>query len=291
MHVFDPQTVYAFVLVAELRSFTKAARVLNSTQSAISGKLKRLEEKLGQRLLERTPRAIRLSAAGELFLGPARELVAAHQRAAKALMPENQRLTLGVSHHLIGPDMPLLLQAFSQVKPNCIFSLQTGSTRDLLDRYDNGLLDAVIVLRHEESHRDGEIIGTARFIWISAKSHAPAQNEPLALVTQPSPCNIRAITLDALEKTGRVWREAFIGTGAIIIGAAVAANIGVGVVASGAMPEGTQDIGKQLGLPVLPSRDIILHSRITNSHAKSILDLLIRNFKSQASFARQLKAQ
>ncbi|MFC7738526.1 LysR family transcriptional regulator [Roseomonas sp. GCM10028921] len=84
MRPLDPEAVEAFVLVANLRSFTRAAGVLNTTQAAVSLRLRRLEERLGQRLLDRTPRQVRLSAAGERFLGPARDLVAAGRRASSS---------------------------------------------------------------------------------------------------------------------------------------------------------------------------------------------------------------
>ncbi len=46
MRALDLEAVQAFVLVADLRSFTRAADILDTTQSAISLKLKRLEERL-----------------------------------------------------------------------------------------------------------------------------------------------------------------------------------------------------------------------------------------------------
>ncbi|MFP4905337.1 LysR family transcriptional regulator, partial [Paraburkholderia sp. BR14261] len=73
MKPLDLDAVRAFVLVAELRSFTRAADALDTTQSAVSLKLKRLEAHLGKQLLERTPRVVRLSADGLTFLAAARD--------------------------------------------------------------------------------------------------------------------------------------------------------------------------------------------------------------------------
>ncbi|BCH29431.1 hypothetical protein MesoLjLc_13610 [Mesorhizobium sp. L-8-10] len=67
----DIDTVRAFVLVADLRSFTRAAEAMETSQAAVSLKLKRLEERLDCRLLERTPRQVRLSGHGGVFLGRA----------------------------------------------------------------------------------------------------------------------------------------------------------------------------------------------------------------------------
>ena len=80
----DIPTVQAFLLVAELHSFTRSAEALGETQAAVSMKLQRLEALLGKRLVERSPRAVRLTADGSAFLEPARALIAAHDRAFRA---------------------------------------------------------------------------------------------------------------------------------------------------------------------------------------------------------------
>lgn len=79
----DLAAVEAFLLVAELHSFTRAADVLGVTQAGVSLQLRRLEAQLGQRLLDRTPRHVRLSAQGEAFLPHARDLLASQQTASR----------------------------------------------------------------------------------------------------------------------------------------------------------------------------------------------------------------
>src|SRR3954453_22753898 len=99
MKALDIEAVQAFVMIADLSSFTRAAEALATTQSAISLKISRLERGLGRRLLDRTPRHVRLSADGQAFLPAARNLVAAHQGALGAFTAEHRRLTVGISHH------------------------------------------------------------------------------------------------------------------------------------------------------------------------------------------------
>ena len=81
----DIATVQAFLLVADLQSFTRAAEALGTTQAAVSLKLQRLETLLRKRLVERSPRAVRLTADGAAFLDRARALMEAHDRARRAL--------------------------------------------------------------------------------------------------------------------------------------------------------------------------------------------------------------
>src|ERR1700716_1523653 len=88
----DLDAVQAFVRIAELGSFTRAAEAMRTTQAGVSLKLKRLEERLGCRLIERTPRYVQLSARGAAFLEHARELFAVHGRALAVFDGTRQRL-------------------------------------------------------------------------------------------------------------------------------------------------------------------------------------------------------
>src|SRR3954466_11442849 len=90
----DLDAVQAFVHVAELDSFTRAAEAMRTTQSAVSLKLKRLERRLGCRLIERTPRHVQLSAQGAVFLDHARQLLEVHER-APTFAAARQRLAIG----------------------------------------------------------------------------------------------------------------------------------------------------------------------------------------------------
>src|SRR5918994_6921748 len=104
----DLDAVQAFIRIAELGSFTRAAEAMRTTQGAVSLKLKRLEKRLGCRLVERTPRHVQLSARGAAFLEHARELLEVQDRALAVLARARQRLTIGISDHVAGQDLPAL---------------------------------------------------------------------------------------------------------------------------------------------------------------------------------------
>lgn len=276
----DPEAIETFVLAADLRSFTKAAAALNTTQAAVSLRLKRLEAQIGQRLLERTPRRIGLTAAGERFLGPARDILAAHSRATEALMQESVSLSLGVTHHLVGPELTRAIQAAGQPGGGVTLSLRTGLSRGLLEMFDAGELDAVIVLRHDASRRDGEILAQARFGWFSAPAFTPFQGEPLPLAVQRQPCNLRMMAVDALAAAGLPWREAFVGEGAASVAAAASAGLGLAPLAHCAAPAGLVEVGARFKLPPLPARPIILHSAVSRPRAAALLNGMAAVFRS-----------
>src|SRR5271155_209737 len=108
MKALDIEAVQAFVLTADLKSFTRAAEAMETTQSAVSLKIKRLEADLGRRLVDRTPRLVRPAAGGNAFLSPARNLVAAHRSAIGSFAAAQRRLVVGISHHVVGAELPIL---------------------------------------------------------------------------------------------------------------------------------------------------------------------------------------
>src|SRR5262247_3941047 len=118
MKTLDVEAVQAFFLTADLKSFTRAAEAMDTTQSAVSLKIKRLEDGLGQRLLERTPRLVRLAAEGTSFLGPARALVEAHQGALASFAVTPRRLVVGISDHIVGAELPIVLKRMNAMEPS-----------------------------------------------------------------------------------------------------------------------------------------------------------------------------
>ena len=86
------RTIQTFLHVAELHSFSQAAREQGYSQSAVSAQIAQLEAELGTPLLDRVGKTVRLTEAGETFLGYARTLLATAQQAQAALQPTQQVL-------------------------------------------------------------------------------------------------------------------------------------------------------------------------------------------------------
>lgn len=280
MKALDLDAVKAFVLTAELQSFTRAAEALDSTQSAISLKLRRLEDQLGRRLLERTPRQVRLSAEGAAFMEAARELVGAHERAIASFEVKQRRLVIGISHQLVGSELPGLLLWMNEHDPHLVIELRVAGSNDVLKAYDDGVLDAALVLQSEDRRRNGEVLFAESFAWIAAAHWQPRAGQPLPLSTQGETCSIRAAAVRALDSAGIAWTEVFIGKGAAVVGAAAAIGLAVAVLPRRAAPSGTIDIGQALSLPPLPTHEVVLYSALHDSRSRSALHTLGMAFKN-----------
>ncbi|MCJ2094310.1 LysR family transcriptional regulator, partial [Methylobacterium sp. J-072] len=193
----DVDAVRTFVTVADHRSFTRAAEALGVTQGAVSVKLRRLEDRLGQRLIERTPRQVRLSAQGEIFIGAAREFLAAHERAVAGLAEPRRRFRLGIAAHVMGPEVPGLLARLKSLDPALAIEVLLDNARPLLDGFEAGTLDAPII-RSDDDRRDGEILGPEHFGWFAAPHFEHRAGEKLRLAATSPCCSVRDVAIQLL---------------------------------------------------------------------------------------------
>ena len=275
----DLDAVEAFTRIAEMGSFTLAADAMRTTQAAVSLKLKRLEERLGCRLIERTPRHVQLSASGDAFLEHARELLSAHDRALAALTRVRQRLALGLSDHVAGPELPALIARMNAQDPQLLIEIRIGSSGDLLQAYDRRELDAIVVRLHA-GRSDGKLVAEEQLGWFAAPHWQHRSGEPLALATLALPCGVRALSTRLLDDAGVRWTEAFVGGGVAAVAAAVMAGLGVAALAPRMLPFGAVEVGARLGLPELPRLPVLLHTRLRNSRARDALAALSAAFRS-----------
>ncbi|ADG88515.1 LysR family transcriptional regulator [Thermobispora bispora] len=111
----------AFVAVAEELHFGRAARRLQMAQPPLSQQIRQLERELGVQLFERNTRSVRLTSAGEAFLGPARKVLEDLDLAARAARAagrgEYGRVTIGFAGASSHNTLPLLTRAVRAAHP------------------------------------------------------------------------------------------------------------------------------------------------------------------------------
>ncbi|WP_420971048.1 LysR family transcriptional regulator [Bradyrhizobium sp. B120] len=278
MTTLDVDAVKAFVTIAELQSFTRAAAALGTTQGAISVKLKRLEDRVGQKLVERTPRLVRLSAQGAVFLESARAFLAAHDRAVAGLSSARRRFSLGIATHVGAPELPTLLARLNAHDPALTIEVRLDDARDLLSAFDRGAIDAVIVFR-EDDRRDGDVLGPDHFGWFATPDFVHRAGEPFRLAASSPSCGILNTATHALDAAGLTWTETFLGCGAFAVAEAVAAGLAISVFSCRVAPPGTIEVSRKFGLPALPPSEIMLLSTLSDSRSRAALKTLASAFR------------
>lgn len=145
----DFKQLQAFVTVADLGSFTRAASVLRVAQPALSRQVRALEVELRQPLFERNGRGVTLTAAGQRLLGHGRGILQQLERARLDL--EEQRgaasglLSIGlppsVSRTLTAP----LVEAFRSHFPRATLTVVEGLSTYVLEWLAQGRIDCAVV--------------------------------------------------------------------------------------------------------------------------------------------------
>lgn len=278
----DIDAVRAFALVADLSSFTRAAQAEGTTQSAVSLKLKRLETRLGLRLVERTPRSVRLTGDGASFLVRARELLSAHDRALAGGEAPERRLTIGFSDHAAGLDLAPLIARVGAVDAGLHLDVRIGIWSHIADAFDAGALDAAVI-RRDKGRRGGEPLVEDTFGWFASPDFRHRPGDKLKLAMLAAPCSVRAQSIRILDKAGVSWIEAFTGGGVAAVAAAVTAGLAVAPLAARVAPAGTLDVGPALGLPELGRSTIVLLSHVSDPRARAALRTLAATFRGVAA--------
>jgi DNA-binding transcriptional LysR family regulator len=213
-----------------------------------------------------------------------RALMQAHDRALSGETPARQQLSLGISDHAAGPELVPLLERLHAMSSQLALSVTIGFSREMLDAYDAGELDAVVV-RQEGSRRGGEKLTEDAFGWFSAKRLAWRRGETLPLATLAPPCGVRALAVRALDKAGIAWTESFVGGGVTAVVAAALAGLAVAPLARRIAPPGLVDFGPAEGLPRLSSSKVMLHSKVSDPAKRAALRTLAATFKSVVASA------
>jgi len=256
-----------FVTVVDLDGFNRAARQLHKTQSTVSQHIHRLEQELGCALFEARGRKRRLTAAGERFVGHARQLLRMQEAAVAAAADSaiGGEVRLGVAQGLSEGPFPELLAQFARTYPRVRLHVHTGFARDLTAGFERGDYDLILTVRHAGAG-GGRVLGQARLAWIGAEGAAGGMSwdgaTPLPLATFPPPCTFRQVAVDALNGAGIPWRVAYTTTSLPGLMAAVKSGLGVTARPEHALIPGTAIIAPPGPLPPLPPVDVVLrHAR------------------------------
>lgn len=258
MRHIDPVLLRAFLAVAETGGMTSAARQLNLTQAAVSQQIRRLEEQLGRRLLERG-RAMRLTAEGERLLPRAQRLIALNDEVL-ALMttPEHEgEVRLGVPHDIVTGFLPPVLKSFDRAWPRVQVALEVGTTHTLRQALERGTVDLTLGTERAPAP-EAETISYATLIWVGARGGQAHLRDPLPVALGQETCAFRRPVVEALGAAARDWRSVCSSTSWDVLCATVEADLGIMPVLAPTVPPRLEPIASG-ALPSLPVFQITLY--------------------------------
>jgi DNA-binding transcriptional LysR family regulator len=256
----DIDLLRCFATVAEQGGFTAAGTVLGLTQSAVSLKIKRLEDLIRKRVFERTSRRMSLTPEGEVLLVYARRLLSLNDEAVRRMIapPVRGHLRLGVADHFVPQHLAPILARFARTYPDVQLEVEVGRSHELRTACERGQLDLVIGKR-----RDGETSGVAiwteTLAWTGARANGPAtesgRNAPLPLAMLPPGCMFRDRALATLSRANIPHEIVY--TSASLLGVIAAAEAGFAITVLGRSTL-TPALREVSGLPPLGSAEMAI---------------------------------
>jgi len=267
--LLDIDQLRTFIAIAETGSFTKAAEVVNKTQSAVSMQMKRLEERLERQIFARDGRASKLTDDGSRLLDYARRLVKLNVETVAAFSDAalSGRVRLGVPDDYADRYLPEIMARFSRAYPSVELTVLCEPSVDLLERIDDNQIDLAIITNCD-SRRPAETFRRERLLWVTSMRHSTHMEQPLPLALGRPTCMWRMTAVERLESIGRPHRVLFSSSNAGAVAAAVLAGLAVSVLPESGLRPGMRVLSAADGFPDLPSCRIGL---VRNAHESSAL--------------------
>lgn len=181
---FTLRQIQAFLVVAELHSFTDAADRLSMTTQAVSQLVSELETILGFRLLDRTTRRVSLSSAGRDFL-PAAETMFRHVRATETIASDVRQQSAGIVR--IGAPLvlactavPSAIRVFQEQRPRVIIRVHDVAVDNIVDSVIAGDVDLAVGPDRATGDRvTSDALFDSRWVLWCSPDHPLAQRKKL----------------------------------------------------------------------------------------------------------------
>lgn len=188
--MFDMRRLALLVQVVELGSITAAADLMMYTPSAVSQQLRKLEQEVGQPLLNRRSRGVSPTEAGQVLAGHARRIVqqmqAAHSDLDQLAGLKRGSLTIGTFPTLAGSFLPVVIRVFKKRYPAVSLSVRSARFDELVADLQSGVTGLCLLWDypwnpfHDESVRVTEVFRESTVILVS-RGHPLADREQVSI--------------------------------------------------------------------------------------------------------------
>lgn len=276
MSTLDPQLLRTLATVAEMKSFTRAAKLLHLTQSTTSLQIQRLEEQLGVTLLSRSKRGVELTSTGAAFLPYAQRILALHDEAVRSVVGSSAgaQVRVGLPDVEAVRYLPGALRALEELHPGVQPMVHCDVSTVLEAMFEAGELDVCLVVQHGAESR-GTRLGHDALAWVAAPGFELVEGEPVPLALYPEYCIFRAHALRALAAAGRSWRIAYCSQSTAAIDIAVECGWAVAIKSVRTVADDWAILGEADGMPPLDGVSFELRQSTTMSApARALAELL-----------------
>ena len=216
----DTKQLAAFCAVVERRSFSQAADQLGVTQPAVSLQIRSLEQRVGQRLLDRSGRRVEPTEAGMRLYRGAQRLLALENQLLADLGEEaggelKGKLEIGASTGPGGSVLPVVLGEFQQLHPQVHVVLTVSDTHTVVEQVGRRELELGVVgaggrhrgVSFEPLYRDEVVLAVPAGHRRAGKTLSIEELKAEPLVLMQEGAGIRQMIDDELRKLGLRLRD------------------------------------------------------------------------------------
>lgn len=140
------------------KSFTKAAKNLYISQSAVSIQIKKLEASLSMQLIERKSKFFKLTPAGKELFKISEDIfnkISRMEKEMQKVYKNNNKIVIGATHNIGEPVLPMVLKDFSKAFPNIKFDVYIKNSSSIISYIKDGTID--IALMEEDISKEIEL--------------------------------------------------------------------------------------------------------------------------------------
>lgn len=261
MQDMDLDLLRCFDTVAQLRNFTAAGTRLGRSQSAVSIRIKKLEELVGAQLLIRNNQDVKLTTKGEALLSKARRLLEDSER----LMAEIRKpsiaghMRIGLLEYIAPHRLPDIMSALQRKLPGAELHFHVGLSASLKTALSQGQIDMALAL-HDPKGAASQVIAIDPLVWVeSTNARKEARNTPLELCLMQAPCIYRQAAMTVLRNKNVAHREVMTANSVPAVQNAVRSGLGVTVLGASCLGAGLRPAGRLQQMAPLPDVRLGLH--------------------------------
>ena len=166
------------------KSFTKAAKKLYISQSAVSIQIKKLEYTLGLQLIERNSKNFKLTFAGKELFKMSQDVFEKISRMEnemkKILQYKKGKISIGATHNIGEPVLPRIMIEFRKNNPEIEFDLYIKNRESLVKHLKEGTVDIALMEEFFIEDKEIKVIETEEFPFVAGLYFLRGAGEPCA---------------------------------------------------------------------------------------------------------------
>ena len=250
MEPLDPDLLRTFLAFVDTGSLARAAAIVGRSPSAVTAQMQRLEEAVGEPLLEPSGRQRSLTLVGEELAGHARRILDAHRMALLSLRGSRAggRATIAATQDFAESGLPPILRLFAQTHPRLRLDLRIGRSGELSQAFELGEIDVLLTMRLAPASDEIAVLREAT-IWLASSEGLAVSGDELPLALLDAPCGFRVAALAALDRSRRPYRIAATSQSLSGLRTAVSAGLAVTLRTGRWIGPGVRQADKALKLP------------------------------------------